>query len=345
MGFIGSNLIRQLNKTNKFNIINIDKITYASDKTTLNNLKKNYIFKRIDINDKDKIKKIFQKYKPSCIFHLAAETHVDKSIEAPSNFLSTNVIGTFNLLNLSFNYWKKLQPKFKNKFKFIHVSTDEVYGDLGNTKYKFKEDSKYQPNSPYSASKASSDHFARSWNKTYGLPVIITNCSNNYGPFQFPEKFIPLTIMNAIKGKKIRIYKDGNQIRDWIHVNDHVSALIKIMQKGIIGQTYNIGTGTPTKNFELVKMICRILNELVEFNPKQIKKFQELIIFVKDRPGHDIKYLIDPTKIKRELKWKQKITLKSGLKSTVKWYLKNISWIKKIERKSRYSYRRYGLIK
>ena len=345
LGFIGSNLIRELSVRYNFNVVNIDKITYASDKSTLKELRKNYIHLKVDICDKVKLNKIIKKYKPKYIFHLAAETHVDKSIDTPDNFISTNIVGTFNLLNSSLKYWKSLTKNNKSKFKFIHISTDEVYGDLGNTTKKFNENFKYQPNSPYSASKASSDHFVKAWFKTYNLPTIITNCSNNYGPYQFPEKLIPLTIMSALRGEKIRVYGDGKQIRDWIHVFDHVDALIKVMRNGRAGETYNIGSGRPVKNLKLVKDICNLLNKMINDKPKKIVNFNTLISFVKDRPGHDIKYVINAKKINKQLNWKQKISLSEGLQKTIKWYLNNIEWINKVNSKSKYNYKRYGLLK
>jgi dTDP-glucose 4,6-dehydratase len=345
LGFIGSNLIRKLCLRSNFNVINIDKITYASDQSTLMDLKKNYIHLKVDICDKRKLSNILEKYKPKYIFHLAAETHVDKSIDSPANFISTNIVGTFNLLNSSLKYWKNLTAKHKSKFKFIHISTDEVYGDLGYSIKKFDENFQYRPNSPYSASKASSDHFVRAWFKTYRLPTIITTCSNNFGPYQFPEKLIPLTIMSALKGEKIRVYGDGKQIRDWIHVFDHVDALIKVMKKGQAGETYNIGSGKSINNLKLVKDICNLLNNMVKDKPKGIKDFNTLISFVEDRPGHDIKYLVNAKKIKKKLKWRQKISLNNGLHKTIKWYLNNIGWINKVKRKSKYSFKRYGLLK
>jgi len=329
-GFIGSELIRVLIQNPNINILNIDKLTYAGNLENLKsiNLKKNYNFKKLDIcNQKDMIY-IFKDFKPNFVFHFAAETHVDKSIVNPENFLSTNVLGTASLLNAALSYWDKLGGNKKENFKFISVSTDEVFGSLSKKDF-FNEKSPYMPNSPYSASKASSDHLVRSWNKTYGLPTIITNCSNNYGPFQYPEKLIPLTIVNSIRLKKIPIYGNGKQIRDWLHVNDHINALIKISQKGRVGDNYVIGGNCQISNIELVKKICNIFDDL---NSKKIKNFssKDLITFVKDRPGHDTRYAIDFSKLSNEIGWSPKLTLNQGLIETVRWYMCRQDWWKRI---------------
>lgn len=344
MGFIGSNLTKKLASFEKFQIVILDKLTYASNQKSLQDIKDKFILHKVDICNKSIIKKIIKKYKPLIIFHLAAESHVDRSIENPENFLNTNFYGTYNLLNSSYEIWKNYNLIKKKKFKFIHISTDEVFGDLKNSKSKFSEKSKYKPNSPYSASKAGSDHLVRSWNKTYGLPTIITNCSNNYGPNQFPEKLIPLTIISALKGLPLRVYGQGNQIRDWIHVDDHVDALIKIMKSGKNGENYCIGTGKSISNLNVVKKICSHLDLLIKKKPSNISSFKNLIVFVKDRPGHDMKYNIDNTKLKRELKWKSSILFERGIKSTIEWYMSNSMWIESFEKKSKNLYERIGVI-
>ena len=318
-GFIGSNLVRFLIKK-KIHTIVIDKLTYAAVPHSFKEIKKNkyFDFKRIDITDRKKINSILEKFKPDSIFHLAAESHVDRSIIAPADFISTNIIGTYNLLDCSYSYWKKISQKKKKIFKFLHVSTDEVYGDLKKGDRSFNEKSQYKPNSPYSASKASSDHLVRAWNKTYNLPTIITNCTNNYGPYQNPEKFIPVVIMNAIKEKKIPIYGDGMQIRDWIHVQDHVRGLFEVMKKGKVGKTYNISSKCEKTNIYLANLICEIVEK--KMGKKNLK---ELIDFVRDRPGHDRRYALDNKKVISEIKWVPKIKFEVGIKKTVDWYIGN----------------------
>lgn len=320
-GFIGSALIRNIIKNDKGIVLNIDNLSYASTQSSLKEIDKsdNYSFKNVDINDRDKLNQIFKEFKPDFVMHLAAESHVDRSIENASNFIKTNILGTFNLLEASLKYYKS---NANSNFRFHHISTDEVYGDLKNTKDKFKETTNYDPSSPYSASKASSDHLVRAWNRTYGLPVLITNCSNNYGEYQFPEKLIPITIINAINLKKISVYGDGSQIRDWLHVNDHVSALLDVIQGGLIGETYNIGGNNEVKNIDIVSSICSILNEI---KPAKLD-YIDLISFVEDRPGHDIRYAIDSSKIQHELSWRPSYNIDDGLKETVKWYLNNEWW-------------------
>ena len=336
-GFIGSAVVKILIESKKNTIINLDKLTYASNKFSPESLRKkdNYFFEKIDICDKKKLKKVFNKYNPDGIIHLAAETHVDRSIDSSLNFIKTNILGTHNLLELSRDQFKK------KKFRFLHVSTDEVYGDLKDTKNGFTEKNPYAPSSPYSASKASADHLVRSWHRTYKLPILISNCSNNYGSFQFPEKFIPHTILNALMGKKIPIYGNGYQSRDWLYVFDHAKALKKIFFDGKIGETYNVGTGISTSNIKLAKLICKIMNNKITTKPNNVDDFKELITYVKDRPGHDIKYLINPSKIKKELKWKPTLSLEKGIKETIDWYLANENWWKKIL-KGNYNLKRIG---
>ena len=337
-GFIGNAVVKTFLKLNNVSLINLDKLTYASNSSSLNEIKnnKNYFFERVDICDRKKLKKIFHKYNPDGVIHLAAETHVDRSIDTSNDFINTNILGTHNLLENSRDHFKK-----KKKFKFLHVSTDEVYGDLNKKNSGFTEKNKYSPSSPYSASKASADHLVRSWFRTYKLPILISNCSNNYGSYQFPEKFIPHIILNALMGKNIPVYGNGLQSRDWLHVYDHAEALKKIFFRGKIGETYNVGTGVSTTNLKLVKLICNILNEKVKSKPKNVHDFKKLISFVKDRPGHDIKYLINPKKIKKNLKWKPNKNLNKGIKQTVEWYLSNEKWWKLIL-KNNYNLGRLG---
>ncbi len=320
-GFIGSALVRLLSQSKKNYILNIDKLTYAANLDSLKTLSNSHRYQHIkaDISNYDEIEGILNDFKPDKVFHLAAETHVDRSINEPFDFIQSNIIGTYNMLEISRDFLTK--HKKNHKFRFIHVSTDEVFGSLGKDGM-FTESSPYDPSSPYSASKAASDHLARSWHRTFGLPIIITNCSNNYGPFQYPEKLIPLMISNAIQHKSLPIYGDGKNIRDWLYVDDHAEALALISEKGEIGQTYNIGGNSEKNNISLVKIICEILDELTP--SKEIESYKELIKFVDDRPGHDMRYAMDISKIKSELGWTPKETFKTGIKKTVKWYLENL---------------------
>ena len=320
-GFIGSALVRLLSQSKKNYILNIDKLTYAANLDSLKTLSNSHRYQHIkaDISNYDEIEGILNDFKPDKVFHLAAETHVDRSINEPFDFIQSNIIGTYNMLEISRDFLTK--HKKNHKFRFIHVSTDEVFGSLGKDGL-FTESSPYDPSSPYSASKAASDHLARSWHRTFGLPIIITNCSNNYGPFQYPEKLIPLMISNAIQHKALPIYGDGKNIRDWLYVDDHAEALALISEKGEIGQTYNIGGNSEKNNISLVKIICEILDEVTP--SKEIESYKELIKFVDDRPGHDMRYAMDISKIKSELGWTPKETFKTGIKKTVKWYLENL---------------------
>jgi dTDP-glucose 4,6-dehydratase len=329
-GFIGSELVRNLNKYDNSNILNIDKLTYAGSVESINNIQfnKRYKFRKLDICNQSDMENVFNNFKPQVVYHLAAETHVDRSIDDPTKFLNTNVLGTASMLNAALQYWDKLDIDKKNTFKFISVSTDEVFGSLEDNNF-FNEQSPYMPNSPYSASKASSDHLVRAWNKTYNLPTIITNCSNNYGPFQYPEKLIPLIIINAIKINKLPIYGDGKNIRDWLHVSDHVSALIKIGQRGKVGESYNIGGNCQISNLEVVEKICNILDES-NVQKSKINTFKDLITFVKDRPGHDRRYAINFSKLTNEIGWVPKKSFDQGLIDTVNWYVDNYHWWKKI---------------
>lgn len=330
-GFIGSALIRYILKHTDHQVLNIDKLTYAGNLESLVEVTNhpNYFFKQIDICDAVAIEQAFNDFQPDLIMHLAAESHVDRSIVGPAEFINTNIVGTYTLLEASRKYWQDLKEDKKAHFRFHHISTDEVYGDLGRTTDLFTESTPYNPSSPYSASKASSDHLVRAWHRTYGLPIVITNCSNNYGPYHFPEKLIPLMILNALEGKALPIYGEGNQIRDWLYVDDHAKALYKVVTEGSIGETYNIGGHNEKRNIDVVKTICQILDEL---KPQSNgRPYEELITFVEDRPGHDLRYAIDATKIKNDLGWTPEENFESGIRKTVKWYLNNLEWCHRVQ--------------
>ena len=341
-GFIGSNFIHYLiNNTDYQRIINLDKLTYAGNNENLINIQQNIRYKFIkgNICDRQCIKKIFQDYSPNKIVHFAAESHVDRSIDGPKDFINTNIVGTSILLEESLSYYNKLKKLSKSSFKFHHISTDEVFGSLGE-KGSFVEDSPYDPSSPYSASKASSDRLVRAWHRTFGLPVTISNCSNNYGPYQFPEKLIPLMIINCLSNKSLPVYGKGENIRDWLYVEDHCKAINLILQEGAIGDTYNIGGNNEISNLNIVESICTILDKLKPSNSG--KSYSQMISFVKDRPGHDFRYAINTTKIKKDLNWEPKETFDSGLTKTIKWYLENENWWKKIQ-KNIYKQERIGV--
>ena len=330
-GFIGSNFIQYLiNHSDYKKIINLDKLTYAGNSDNLINIENDprYKFVKGDICNRDFINKIFHDYKPITIVHFAAESHVDRSIDGPKDFIDTNIIGTYNLLQESLNIYSKLNKESKAFFKFHHISTDEVFGSLGESGY-FTEDTAYDPSSPYSASKASSDHLVRAWHRTFGLPITISNCSNNYGPYQFPEKLIPLMIINCLSNKELPVYGKGDHVRDWLYVEDHCKAIDLILKDGAIGETYNIGGNNEIKNIKIVKSICSILDTLEP--TKSLKQYSDLITFVSDRPGHDFRYSIDTTKIKNELNWGPEESFDTGLLKTIKWYLDNEIWWKKIQ--------------
>jgi len=327
-GFIGSALIRHfINETNH-KILNLDKLSYSGNLKSLQPvaLSSNYVFKKIDICNGKLVEKIFKSFQPDIIMHLAAESHVDRSILKSMEFIQTNILGTYNLLEISRRYWNELTVNKKKKFRFHHISTDEVYGELHNKYELFNEKTSYKPNSPYSASKASSDHLVRAWGRTYNLPFVISNCSNNYGPYQFPEKLIPNTILNALKGKSLPVYGKGDQIRDWLYVDDHVSALVLVALEANIGETYNIGGNNEMKNIEVVKLICDLLEEMHPPKNNNNKYYRNLIKFVTDRPGHDRRYAIDSRKIRRDLGWKPKENFKTGIRKTIEWYIKNKDW-------------------
>lgn len=322
-GFIGSALIRYLMQSTNNIVINVDKLTYAGNLTSLQCYVGNnrYFFEQVDICSSEKMEQLFMTYEPDAIMHLAAESHVDRSIKNSNNFIQTNIVGTYVLLETARQYWQALSLEKQALFRFHHISTDEVYGDLEDSQVLFTEKTPYAPSSPYSASKASSDHLVRAWHRTYGLPILITNCSNNYGPYQFPEKLIPLTILNALKGKDIPVYGSGSQIRDWLFIDDHVRALYLVLQKGMIGQTYNIGGFNEKRNIDVVKMICTLLEELMPIKPKGVISYHDLILFTHDRLGHDYRYAVDATKINQKLGWSPIETFESGLYKTIKWYI------------------------
>lgn len=358
-GFIGSAVVRHLINDTEHSVVNVDKLTYAGNLESLKEVSQNerYAFEQVDICDAVELKRIFNQYQPDIVMHLAAESHVDRSIDGPSEFIQTNIVGTFTLLEQARTYWNGLESDKKSSFRFHHISTDEVYGDLphpddviarsdndaaihnselkiNNSKLPlFTEQTAYAPSSPYSASKAGSDHLVRAWQRTYGFPTLVTNCSNNYGPYHFPEKLIPLVILNALEGKSLPIYGKGNQIRDWLYVEDHARALVVVATQGQVGQTYNIGGHNEKQNLEVVDTICEILDELapIKNSKLKIKNYKDLKVFVKDRPGHDMRYAIDASKIQKELGWTPLETFESGIRKTVKWYLDNQEWCQHVQ--------------
>jgi dTDP-glucose 4,6-dehydratase len=338
-GFIASALIRYLIKSTDYQILNLDKLTYAGNLESLSEISEseNYKFVKGDIGDFELVMSLFKDFQPDAIMHLAAESHVDRSIDGPAAFIETNIVGTFNLLNCARNYWQTLDEEKQKNFRFQHISTDEVYGSLGATGL-FEETTPYDPRSPYSASKASSDHLVMAWFHTYGLPVLITNCSNNYGPYHFPEKLIPLVILNALERRELPIYGKGDNIRDWLYVDDHAKALALVMEKGVPGEAYNVGGNNERTNLEVVETICSVLDEL---RPKSHGSYRDQITFVPDRPGHDKRYAIDATKLKTELGWKPEENFDTGIRRTIKWYLDNKWWWEPI-RMHRYNGERLG---
>jgi len=343
-GFIGSALIRHIINNTHHTAVNVDKLIYSGNLESLESIEtnSNYIFEQIDICDENELLDSFKRNQPDIVMHLAAESHVDRSIDSPSDFIQTNIVGTFILLEQSKKYWQSLDGNKKENFRFLHISTDEVYGDLEGSTDFFSEDTAYDPSSPYSASKASSDHLVRAWNRTYGLPVLITNCSNNYGPCQFPEKLIPHVILNALEGKSLPIYGDGKQIRDWLYVDDHVNALMNVALNAKVGETYNIGGNNEIQNIEVVRKVCDILDKLVPNKLNGMSSFKELIIYVKDRPGHDVRYAINANKIVKDLNWQPQEDFNSGIQKTVEWYLDNTIWCENIKNGS-YKFERLGV--
>ena len=327
-GFIGSAVVRHIIQNTQDSVVNVDKLTYAGNLESLTEVASNprYAFEQVDICDRAELDRVFAQHQPDAVMHLAAESHVDRSIDSACEFIQTNIVGTFNLLEAARAYWQQMPSEKREAFRFHHISTDEVYGDLHGTDDLFTETTPYAPSSPYSASKASSDHLVRAWLRTYGLPTIVTNCSNNYGPYHFPEKLIPLMILNALDGKPLPVYGDGMQIRDWLFVEDHARALYQVVTEGVVGETYNIGGHNEKANIEVVKTICALLEELVPEKPAGVARYEDLITFVQDRPGHDVRYAIDAAKIGRELGWKPQETFESGIRKTVQWYLDNKTW-------------------
>ncbi|EGR0244294.1 dTDP-glucose 4,6-dehydratase [Vibrio parahaemolyticus] len=331
-GFIGSAVVRHIIRDTKDSVVNLDKLTYAGNLESLVDVADSdrYYFEQVDICDRTELDRVFSEHQPDMVMHLAAESHVDRSIDGPAAFIETNVMGTYHLLEAARQYWSSLEAANKSAFRFHHISTDEVYGDLEGTDDLFTETTSYAPSSPYSASKASSDHLVRAWQRTYGLPTLVTNCSNNYGPYHFPEKLIPLMILNALDGKPLPVYGDGMQIRDWLFVEDHARALYKVVNEGEVGETYNIGGHNEKANIEVVKTICALLEELRPDKPAGVESYESLITYVKDRPGHDVRYAIDATKIAQELNWTPEETFESGIRKTVEWYLNNPQWWQRV---------------
>ncbi|WIF67304.1 dTDP-glucose 4,6-dehydratase [Metapseudomonas otitidis] len=332
-GFIGSALVRYLLNETDHEVFNLDKLTYAGNLESLASIEGHarYRFLKADIADSEAVSNALAQFQPDAIMHLAAESHVDRSIDGPAAFIQTNIVGTYALLESTRAYWSSLDAERKAAFRFHHISTDEVYGDLHGVDDLFTETTPYAPSSPYSASKAASDHLVRAWHRTYGLPVLLTNCSNNYGPYHFPEKLIPLMILNALEGKPLPVYGDGLQVRDWLFVEDHARALVQVVTRGQVGETYNIGGHNEQKNIEVVRGICALLEELAPAKPAGVARFEDLITHVKDRPGHDLRYAIDAGKIERELGWKPQETFHSGLRKTVQWYLDNLEWCRHVQ--------------
>lgn len=331
-GFIGSALVRYVLKNSNDSVINLDKLTYAGNLDSLQDIADSdrYSFEQVDICNKFEVSRVFNEHAPDVVMHLAAESHVDRSINSPSDFIETNIVGTYNMLEVARSYWVCLDETKKHSFRFHHISTDEVFGDLAGSEDLFTEETPYAPSSPYSASKASSDHLVRAWFRTFNLPVIITNCSNNYGPYQFPEKLIPLVILNALSGEDLPIYGAGDQVRDWLYVDDHAEALFKVIQHGVLGETYNIGGNNEKKNIEVVRTICNILDEIL---PLSVGSYEDLITHVADRPGHDLRYAINTSKISKDLNWQPKESFESGIKKTIQWYLDNQNWCDNVKNK------------
>ena len=332
-GFIGSAVIRHIIQNTNHTVLNVDKLTYAGNLESLALVENNerYQFSHTDICNREALDHLFCEFIPDAVMHLAAESHVDRSISGPLDFIETNIIGTYQLLEATRKYWLSLSNDAKQKFRFHHISTDEVYGDLEGTTDLFTEKTSYSPSSPYSASKASSDHLVRAWHRTYGLPVIVTNCSNNYGPYHFPEKLIPLMILNALQAKALPVYGNGQQIRDWLFVEDHARALYKVVTEGVVGETYNIGGHNEKANIDVVHSICDLLEELAPNKPEGIQHYKDLITYVTDRPGHDVRYAIDASKIQNELGWVPEESFETGLRKTVEWYLNNQEWVSHVQ--------------
>jgi len=327
-GFIGSAVVRHIINDTADSVVVVDKLTYAGNLTSLAPVADNprFAFEKVDIVDRAQLDRVFATWRPDIVMHLAAESHVDRSIDGPAAFIETNIVGTYTLLEAARAWWGSLDASGKARFRFHHISTDEVYGDLHSSEDFFTETTAYAPSSPYSASKAGSDHLVRAWQRTYGLPTLVTNCSNNYGPYHFPEKLIPLMILNGLAGKPLPVYGDGQQIRDWLYVEDHARALYLVATQGVIGETWNIGGHNERKNIDVVTTICDLLEELVPHKPQGVAQYRDLITWVADRPGHDLRYAIDASKIERELGWRPQESFESGIRKTVLWYLQNRCW-------------------
>lgn len=332
-GFIGSAVIRYIVENTKDEVVNVDKLTYAGNLQSLGKAAESeqYTFEQVDICDRAELERVFKTHKPNAVMHLAAESHVDRSIDGPAEFIQTNIVGTACLLEVTRRHWNALHSDAKEEFRFHHISTDEVYGDLDGAAPAFTEEHAYVPSSPYAASKASSDHLVRAWQRTYGLPTCITNCSNNYGPFHFPEKLIPLMILNALEGKPLPVYGRGDQVRDWLYVDDHARALYLVLTKGKTGETYNIGGHNEVRNIDVVKALCSLLEELAPAKPQGVAAYEDLITFVQDRPGHDQRYAINASKIEQQLGWTPAETFEAGIRKTVEWYLGNLPWCRSVQ--------------
>lgn len=336
-GFIGSAVIRHIIFNTTESVVNLDKLTYAGNLESLSEVAESerYGFERVDICDRAELDRVLQRHQPDAVMHLAAESHVDRSIDGPAAFIETNIFGTYTLLEAARVYWQGLEAGRKERFRFHHISTDEVYGDLEKPEDFFTESTPYAPSSPYSASKASSDHLVRAWRRTYGLPVLITNCSNNYGPYHFPEKLVPLMILNALEGKPLPVYGKGNQVRDWLYVEDHARALYTVLSRGEVGETYNIGGHNERRNIDVVHTLCTLLDEMrpVAQNPsvEHLLSYSALITHVQDRPGHDMRYAIDASKIQKTLGWVPEETFETGIRKTVQWYLDNLAWCRRVQ--------------
>jgi len=330
-GFIGSAVIRHIIRNTHDTVVNLDKLTYAGNLESLVEVSdsERYTFEQVDICDRAEVERVFREHQLDAVMHLAAESHVDRSIDGPADFIETNIVGTYTLLEVARQYWQGLDEARKAVFRFHHISTDEVYGDLDDPEKLFTENTPYAPSSPYSASKASSDHLVRAWSRTYGLPTLVTNCSNNYGPYHFPEKLIPLIILNVLEGKPLPVYGKGDQVRDWLYVEDHARALYRVVMEGQIGETYNIGGHNEKQNIEVVRTLCELLDELRPESPH--RPHASLITHVQDRPGHDLRYAIDASKIQRELGWVPEETFESGIRKTVQWYLDNPEWVARVK--------------
>jgi dTDP-glucose 4,6-dehydratase len=344
-GFIGSAVIRHVLRDTADSVVNVDRLTYAGNLESLAEVSHSdrYAFEHVDVCDRSAVDRVFRMYRPDAVMHLAAETHVDRSIDGPAEFLRTNVFGTYTLLEAALAYVRSLPAERRESFRFHHISTDEVYGDLTEPGELFTEATPYAPSSPYAATKASADHLVRAWSRTFGLPVLLTNCSNNYGPFHFPEKLIPLMILNALDGKPLPVYGRGEQIRDWLHVEDHARALYRVVTWGRVGETYNIGGRNERRNIDVVRAICDLLEELVPERPRGVARYRDLIASVQDRPGHDFRYAIDSTKLVRELAWEPLETFESGLRKTVQWYIANRGWCARAQA-GKYDRQRLGVV-